>query len=87
MLNKSFTAKIQKDKTSGWTCVLWPASAGFFGTGKPVKVAAAIEGHDFQATFLPTGGGVHMLPLKAAVMKAIGTQLGDTATVHLKERL
>lgn len=86
MLNKTFTASIAKDKTSGWTCVVWPESADFFGTRKSVKVSGTIDGHDFQATFLPIGEGVHMLPLKAAIIAAIKKQVGDTVEVHLKER-
>jgi hypothetical protein len=40
MLNKTFTATITKDfEKSGWTCVVWPGAAAFFGTGKAVKVA------------------------------------------------
>jgi hypothetical protein len=88
MLNKTFTATIGKDhKNSGWTCVIWPESASFFATRKAVKVTGSIEGHDFQATFLPMGDGTHMLPLKAAIMTAIRKQVGDTVEVHLKERL
>jgi hypothetical protein len=88
MLNESFTATIKKyEEVGGWTCVVWPESAGFFGTRKPVKVIATIEAHDFQATFLPLGDGTHMLPLKATVMRAIHKQVGDTVEVHLKERL
>ena len=85
-LDARFAAEIAKDKTSGWTCVAWPESVRVLGTGKSVKVAAAIEGHEFQATFLPVGG-MHMLPLRAAILKAIKKQLGDTVEVQLKERL
>ena len=88
MLNKTFTATITKDfEKSGWTCVVWPDSASFFGTGKAVKVAGTIDGHDFQATFLPFGGGTHMLPLRAAILTAINKRVGDTVEVHIKVRL
>ena len=88
IIKQTFTATIQKDDiNSGWTCVLWPESAEFFGTRKPVKVLAEIEGHEFQTTFMPFGNGAHMLPLKAAVMRAIHKRLGDTVVVELKERL
>lgn len=86
MLDKTFTAEITKDKNSNWTCVPWDKSAEFFGTGKPVKVRAAIKGHEFEATFLPTGNKSHMLPIRAAVMKAIDGQLGETVDVHLLAR-
>ncbi|MEO7911041.1 MAG: DUF1905 domain-containing protein [Roseiflexaceae bacterium] len=82
----TFTAKITKDKNSGWTCVVWPESVGFFGTGKSVKVTATIDGHDFQATFLPIGG-MHMLPLRATVLKAIDKQVGNIVEVRLMDQL
>ena len=85
-LDAQFVAEITKDKTSGWTCVAWPESVSVLGTGKSVKVAAAIDGHEFQATFLPIGG-LHMLPLRSAILKAITKQVGDTVEVHLTERL
>jgi hypothetical protein len=85
-LDKQFAAEITKDKTSGWTCVEWPESVSVLGTGKSVKVAAAIDGHEFQATFLPIGG-MHMLPLRAAILKATKKQVGDMVDVYLKERL
>jgi Domain of unknown function (DUF1905) len=87
MLDKTFTATIVKDTVnSGWTCVIWSESATVFGTRKPVKVSGTVDGHDFQATFLPFGDGTHMLPLKAALMKTLKKQVGDTVEVHLTER-
>ncbi len=88
MLDQTFTATIQKDDVnSGWTCVIWPESAAVFGTRKPVKVAGTVDGHEFQATFMPFGDGTHMLPLRAAILKAIRKQMGDTVEVHLTARL
>lgn len=88
MLDTTFTATIVKnEETSGWTYVVWPESASFFGTRKPVKVSGTIDGHVFQATFLPLGDGTHMLPLKAALRTTINKQVGDTVEVHLTERL
>jgi hypothetical protein len=85
---KTFAATIQKDtEASGWTHVRWAESADFFGTRKPVKVTGTIDGCDFQATFLPLGDGTHLLPLKAATMKAIKKQVGDTIEVCLKSKI
>jgi hypothetical protein len=54
LCKKTFRATIIKGKEEkSWTYVVWPECAEFFGTGKPIKVIANIEGHDFQATFLP----------------------------------
>jgi len=83
----AFTAEITKDNNSGWTCVVWPESGGFFGTGKPVKVSGMVDHHQFQATFLPIGNGRHILPLRAAIIAAIRKQVGDKVEVHLEERL
>lgn len=78
----TFTAQITKDKNSGWTCVEWPESVSALGTGKPIKVTAAIGVHEFQATLLPIGG-MHMLPLRAAILKATNKSLGDTVEVRV----
>lgn len=86
MSDLKFKATITKDKTSGWTCVEWPESVSALGTGMPVKVTATINEHEFQATFLPIGG-MHMLPLRAAILKAISKKLGDEVEVRIVEKL
>ncbi len=88
MLEKTFTETlIKEDKKGGWTYVIWPESVTFFGTRKPVKVKGEIEGFAFEATFLPWGDGTHLLPVKAATLKAIKKEAGDTVEVVLRERL
>jgi hypothetical protein len=43
MMNEKFRAKLQKSsRKGGWTYVIWPESAKFFGTKGLVKS----EGHD-----------------------------------------
>lgn len=86
-IDVTFTAEVVPDSNSGWLCVQMPGSAEFFGTGRPVKVAGTIEGQDYEASMLPVGGGVHMMPLRAAFRKKIGKGLGDTVTVHLTRRI
>lgn len=81
-----FAADITRDKKSGWTCVEWPDSVAALGTGMAVKVVAAIDDHEFEATFLPVGG-MHMLPLRAAILKGIGRSVGDAVEVRVKYRL
>lgn len=80
-------APMTTDTTSGWACVSMSGSAERFGTGKAIKVAGTVDGHPLQATMLPTGGGTHMLPIKAAVRKTIGKDVGDHVAIHLTQRL
>jgi hypothetical protein len=88
MVKKKFRAKLQKSSNKGgWTYVVWPESAEFFGTRGLVKVAGKIDGHPFRASFMAMGGGKHMLPVKAETRKAIGKAVGDRVEVVLERRL
>lgn len=86
VLDIRLTAPITSDPNSGWACVVLPDSAARTGTGRAVKVHATVDGHHLDATLLPVGGGAHMLPVKAAVRKAIGKQVGDEVTVVVERR-
>ncbi|QCB92222.1 DUF1905 domain-containing protein [Cellulomonas shaoxiangyii] len=85
-LDLAFTAPLEKGGAFD-TFLTVPDSQHVLGTARAVKVGGTLDGHPFEATLMPSGGGPHWLPLRKALRTAIGKDTaGDEVAVHLTTR-
>lgn len=58
-----------------------------FGTRGQLRVKGTIDGHPFQSSLAPMGGGTHLLGLHKATREAIGKAIGARVAVVLEPDL
>ena len=81
MVTQFRAALVRSPAQGGWTYVVMPGSATFFGTRGRVRVTGTIDGVPFASSFMALGDGTHKLPVKADIRRTIAKDVGDTVSV------
>ena len=83
-MQKRFDATIIEGRGGGAFVALPFSAAEVFGTRGQLRVKGTIDGHTFQSSIAPMGGGSHVLGLHKATREAIGKSVGDRVSLVLE---
>jgi hypothetical protein len=84
---REFDAQLQRgDNPGAWTCVIEDVGE-LFGTRGLVKIRGVSDGEPFDATLMAQADGTHRRPVRLALRKTIGKEVGDTVQVRIDERI
>jgi hypothetical protein len=80
-----FKTKLQKVGT--WVIAVAPLNTlKIFGTKKHVRTKGTIDGYSYKGiSLMPLGDGIHFLPIKNEIRKAIKKNVGDTVAISLEQ--